>query len=106
MLRISFFTFIFLIICVQASAANPITEDCTFNGKKLYGKVKIVDNFPDIKVEVTKSFPDLKVKTKEHFASKCGEWIFVKNFADFKVKFVESFPDIKIQFVDNFPGRK
>jgi len=101
-----FFITLCLMVSFQAYSANPISEDCTFKGKKLYGKVQIVQSFPDFKVEVTKSFPDLKVKTKEHFANKCGEWIFVNHFADFKVKFVDSFPDIKIKFVENFPGRR
>ena len=36
--------------------------DCTWNGIKLYGKVKVVTSFPDIEVKVVNSFPDLKVK--------------------------------------------
>jgi len=35
--------------------------NCTFKGKPLYGKVKIVESFPDIKVQVVESFPDVRV---------------------------------------------
>lgn len=78
--------------------------DCTFNGITLYGKVKVVESFPDLKVKVVNSFPDLKVKTVDSFANDCGEWEFVESFPDFTIQFVEDFPDIEIKFVDSFPG--
>jgi hypothetical protein len=67
-------------------------EDCTFNGFPLYGKIQVVDSFPDIKVQIVESFPDIKVKV-------------VESFPDFKIQFVDSFPDIKIKFVESFPGK-
>jgi hypothetical protein len=79
-------------------------ESCTYHGQKLYGKVQIVESFPDFEVEVVTSFPDLKVKTVTSFPDDCGEWQFVESFPDFKIKFVESFPDFKIKFVESFPG--
>lgn len=81
-----------------------IAADCTFRGKKLYGKVKIVDSFPDIRVKAVTSFPDLKVKKVTSFADSCGEWQEVESFPDLKVQFVDSFPDIEIAYVDSFPG--
>lgn len=66
---------------------------CTYNNISLYGKVQIVDSFPDIKVKIVDTFPD-----------KCGKWQFVTAFPDFKVQFVDSFPDITIQYVTAFPG--
>jgi hypothetical protein len=83
---------------------NPVDKNCMFNGKKLYGKIKIVENFPDIKIKIVDNFPDLKVKLVDNFPDQCGEWQIVENFPDIKVQFVENFPDIKIKFVDNFPG--
>lgn len=93
----------------ELGAAAPagtggLSEDCTFNGKKLGGKVKIVDSFPDIRVKAVSSFPDLKVKQVSSFADRCGEWQFVDSFPDFKVQYVESFPDIEIAWVESFPG--
>lgn len=81
-----------------------IDNNCTYNGIKLYGKVQVVDSFPDIKVQVVNSFPDLKVQKVDSFADSCGKWEFVDSFPDFKIQYVVSFPDIKIQFVDSFPG--
>jgi len=77
---------------------------CTFNGKKLYGRVKIVDFFPDVTVKMASFFPDLRVQKVDMFASSCGKWQFVDYFPDFTIKFVDFFPDITIQFVDMFPG--
>lgn len=81
------------------------SEPCTYNGIHLHGKVKVVEEFPDIEVEVVTAFPDLKVKTVTAFADKCGEWRFVDSFPDFTVKFVDAFADVKIQYVDAFPGQ-
>lgn len=84
--------------------AGNVGKSCVFKGKKLYGKVQIVDNFPDFKVQIVKNFPDIKVKKVSNFPDKCGKWQIVKNFPDFKIKLVKNFPDIKVQYVDNFPG--
>ena len=83
--------------CQEAHAANP--------GKcGLFGKIKIVKSFPDVKVQVVKSFPDLKVQVVNSFPDKPGKWQFVNSFPDYKVQYVDSFPDIKVQFVKSFPG--
>lgn len=95
-----------IVLCPPSALANADfdSEHCTYRGKKLAGKVKIVEHFPDFKVEVVTSFPDLKVKPVTSFPDDCGEWQFVENFPDFKIKFVESFPDLEIKFVESFPG--
>ena len=77
---------------------------CTCRDIKLYGKVKMVESFPDLKVKITDSFPDLKVKAVGSLPDDCGEWQFVESFPDFTIKYVESHPDIKIKFVESFPG--
>jgi hypothetical protein len=88
----------------DSMGTGNIGADCTFQGKKLYGKVKVVDSFPDVRVKAVTSFPDLKVKKVDSFADTCGEWQIVDSFADVKVQFVDSFPDIEIAYVDSFPG--
>jgi hypothetical protein len=96
---------LFLLAFVFLSAADePVKPDCTCWKIKLYGKVKIVEHFPDFKVKAVDHFPDLNVKLVVHFPDECGEWELVENFPDFTVQFVENFPDFKIQFVDHFPG--
>ena len=81
-----------------------INKDCYYKNFRLYGKIKFVENFPDIKVQIVENFPDLKVKLVDNFPDHCGEWQIVENFPDLKVQIVENFPDIKVKFVDNFPG--
>ena len=74
-------------------------ESCTItkDGKtyKLYGKVKIVDSFEDIKVKIVDSFEDADIKIVDAFEDSCG-----------KVKIVDSFEDIKIKIVNSFDGVK
>lgn len=88
----------------EVKTINPISSDCSYKGFKLYGKIKFVNSFPDIKVKVVSSFPDLKVKMVSSFPDDCGEWQTTNSFPDLKVQIVNSFPDIKIKFVDSFPG--
>jgi hypothetical protein len=83
---------------------KAVDKNCCFNGRKLYGKIKFVENFPDIKIKIVENFPDLKVKLVDNFPDECGKWQIVENFPDLKVQIVENFPDIRVKFVDNFPG--
>ena len=101
-------TILILTISTASNTFCPQQSDkanCYFKEHRLYGKIKIVDSFPDIKVQVVTSFPDLKVKVVDSQPTKCGEWKFVDSFPDLKIQFVNSFPDIKIQYVQSFPGR-
>lgn len=91
----------------KSSADNKInTYNCTYKGLQLYGKVKVVESFPDIKVKVVTSFPDIKVQVVESFPDACGKWEFVESFPDLKIQFVESFEDVRVEFVNSFPGVK
>ncbi len=86
------------------AGSRTVAPDCTFEGHRLYGKIQIVEAFPDVKVRVVDGFPDLKVKMVEAFPDHCGEWKLVTAFPDTKVKFVDGFPDVKIRMVEAFPG--
>lgn len=85
-------------------------NECTITVKgktfPLYGKVEIVESFPDIKVQIVNSFEDLDVKLVESFPDDCGKIKIVESFPDVKVQIVESFPDIKVKLVESFPGVK
>lgn len=83
---------------------NFSCSSCEVNGKKMWGKIQVVDAFPDVKVQIVDAFPDLKVKEVDAFPDECGKWQYVDAFPDVKVQFVDAFPDIKIQMVDAFPG--
>jgi hypothetical protein len=88
-----------------AIADDPIDKKaCTFKGKKLYGKIQIVQSFPDIKVQEVTAFPDLKVEKVTAFPDKCGKWQLVNAFPDTKVQIVTAFPDVRVQYVTSFPG--
>jgi hypothetical protein len=74
------------------------------NKCQLYGKIKWVTSFPDVKVKVVNSFPDIKVKLVTSFPSSPGKWQIVNSFPDYKVQQVTSFPDYKFKFITSFPG--
>jgi hypothetical protein len=97
---------VFVLALAQSSNAGGSFDkgSCTFNGKKLYGKIQEVTSFPDVKVQVVTSFPDVKVQKVTSFPDKCGKWQMTTSFPDTKVQFVTSFPDVKIQYVTSFPG--
>ncbi|WP_447920309.1 hypothetical protein [Achromobacter aegrifaciens] len=80
--------------------------NCTYKGVPLYGKVKIVTAFPDIKVKVVaySGFADLAVWKSFAFAERCGEWRIVDSMPDFTIELVDAFPDVTIAWVDAFPG--
>ena len=92
------------LLAIALPASSEVGSDCTFEGTPLYGKVKMVESFPDIKVKFVNSFPDLKVKYVNSFADSCGEWKMVESFPDFTIKAVSSFPDIEVKIVTSFPG--
>ncbi|WP_443029179.1 hypothetical protein [Spirulina sp. CS-785/01] len=93
-------------LCTVSTATDSTVNaaSCTFQGTPLYGKIKIVESFPDVKVKIVNTFPDLKVKTVTAFPEDCGEWQLVEHFPDLTVQIVESFPDLRVQFVEAFPG--
>lgn len=95
-----------LLLGIGAAQAEDkkLGKDCTFKGKKLWGKVQIVQTGGDLKVEVVNAFPDLKVLRVNSFPDSCGKWQTVTSFPDLKVQIVTSFPDLKIQYVSSFPG--
>lgn len=90
---------------MNTTFAAQITGDGYCKGIRLWGKVRVVNSFPDLKVQIVDSFPDLKVQQVTSFPDALGKWQFVTSGEDFTVQFVDAFPDIKIKFVNAFPGR-
>ena len=112
-LIIAIFALMSFPLLAQSDDKNPglHKENCTYvtkDGKtfNLYGKVKIVEHFPDIKVQIVDSFEDLDVNVVENFPDQCGKVKLVEHFPDVKVQIVNSFPDIKVKIVESFPGVK
>lgn len=87
----------------KVSSSKP---SCTKKGIKLYGNVKFVDSFEDLKIKYVTSFSDIDVKFVSSFASSCGKWKIVDSHPDFTVKVVTSFEDLNVKKVSSFPGMK
>ena len=83
----------------QAAMAAEIPDKC-----KLFGKIEIVDAFPDVKIQKVDAFADIEVQWVNAFPDSPGKWQKVDAFPDYKVQFVDAFPDYKIEIVDAFPG--
>ncbi len=81
-------------------------SSCTFNGKKLYGKIKEVTIAPDVKVQVVTIAPDVRVQKVDIAPSSCGKWQMVTIGENTKVQFVTIAPDVKIQYVTIAPGAR
>jgi hypothetical protein len=90
------FGFILASAYCSSQDINPYT--CTFNGKKLYGKVKVVNSGEDFKVRIVENSEDISIIKTERDPCKCGEWKFVDYSEDLKVRFVTSGEDFKIRY--------
>jgi hypothetical protein len=97
-------TYAFAAASPRIAPMGKVASSCTLGGKKLYGKVKVVDHFPDFKVKVVDHFPDLNVQLVDHFPDSCGKWQLVDHFPDFTIQYVDHFPDFEIKKVSHFPG--
>lgn len=86
------------------STFTGTNSNCKFKEIPLYGKVKFVESFPDIKIQFVESFPDIKVEMVSSFPTDCGKWQIVESFPDFTVQVVDDFPDLKVKIVESFPG--
>lgn len=94
-----------ILIAFSQILANPISPDCTFKGKKLYGKIKVVTWGEDVKVRIVTSNEDLKVYLNTNtWTDRCGEWYFVDWGEDFKIRFVDWGEDFRIRYVGFSPG--
>lgn len=93
-----------LVFSGHVSADPAKFEGCKAKGFPLYGKVQVVESFPDLKVQIVNSFADIHVQVVETFPDACGKWQMVETFPDVKIQFVTSFPDVTIMYVNSFPG--
>ncbi len=71
---------------------------------RLYGRIRIVEAFGDVRVQVVDAFPDIRVQRVEAFPDGPGKWQIVDAHPDWRVEIVDAFPDYRIQWVDAFPG--
>lgn len=104
---------IFTISITSFSEMTPINSNpllapasCTFNNKKLYGKVQFVTSHPDLKIQYVDANADIDVQMVTSSPNSCGKWQEVKSSPDLKVQIVNSFPDLKVRLVKSNPGMK
>lgn len=89
----------------SASAGGSFDKNsCTFNGKKLYGRIQAVSSLADVRVQVVSSLSDVRVQKVGSLANSCGEWQMLDSLPDTTVQFVSSLPDVRIQYVSSLPG--
>ncbi|MBO7458653.1 MAG: hypothetical protein J6T80_05305 [Paludibacteraceae bacterium] len=106
------FLLVSAVIAVSAWASDVVIDknNCTIikDGKAypLYGKIKIVDSFEDVKVKIVDCFEDVDIKIVDSFEDSCGKVKLVNSFEDVKVKIVDCFEDVKVKLVDCFEGVK
>jgi len=101
-MQLKYFLSIFLILTFSLFAQVD-KESCTYDGLKLYGKVKIVEYEYDLTIEVVEYNSDIDVKIVEYFPEDCCEWKLVEYFPDLKVKIVKHNADLRVRFVEKFP---
>ena len=100
------------VIAMSAWASDVVIDkkNCTVtkDGKTfpLYGKVKIVDNWEDIKVKIVDNWEDVDIRIVDSFEDSCGKVKLVDNWEDVKVKIVDNWEDIRVKIVDNWEGVK
>ncbi len=63
---------------------------------KVFGKICVVNAFPDYKVRVDSSGPDIWVNVVYTEPSKPGQWQFVSAFPDYTIQFVDAFEDFSV----------
>jgi len=100
-LRLGWIALSALALSLASTGAMAEKPDVT----RIFGKIQIVDSFPDYKVKIVESFADLHVKHVDSFPDGPGKWQMVDTFPDYKIQFVDSFPDFTIKFVGSFPGK-
>ncbi|KHT34633.1 hypothetical protein [Pectobacterium carotovorum] len=71
---------------------------------KVYGRIQIVDSFPDYRVQIVSAHERLRVQEVTAFANRAGEWEIVDSFPDFKIQIVDIHPDFKVRLIEHFPG--
>ncbi|GAB1540299.1 hypothetical protein NUACC21_29680 [Scytonema sp. NUACC21] len=70
---LSFLLTIFISTNDVVTAESRVDTNCTYNGIKLYGKVKIDKDFPDVTVQKVDRFADLQVQQVTTFPEECGK---------------------------------
>jgi hypothetical protein len=100
--------FLFLLCLLPllgAQQPKPFDKSaCTWKGKKLYGKVRIVDSLEDVRIRFVDSLEDFRVRIVDHYLQdRCGLWRYVDSLEDLRVRIVDSGEDLRVRLVDYDP---
>lgn len=96
-------------LCLS-SVPKQVAPDCTFGGKPLWGRVKVIEpspeleDEPDFRVQRVEQGEDLRVQWVTHEPVTCGQWRRVEERPDFEVVFVDEGPDLRVRMVNQAPG--
>lgn len=93
-----FLLVIFIVVGFGCSSQDINPYTCTYKGKKLYGKVKIVNSNADFIVKIVNSNEDISILQTSGNPNDCGEWKFVEYSEDFKIQIVTSGEDFTIRY--------
>lgn len=96
---------IFALLPVFVSREPIDADSCSCKGIPLYGRVKIVTEYPDFRIQVTDNYPDIVVKISEDYRpTDCCVWKIVDSYPDFTIQFVDDYPDFTVAFSDYSHG--
>ena len=107
---------VFILATISISLADDVMIDkdnCTITKDSktypLYGKVKFVNEYPDITIKFVDAYADIEVKITDSSYQSCCEWKVVDSsecYPDLRVKVVRDYPDITIRVVTDYPHIK
>lgn len=99
----------FLILLSTFLQAQDKPENCTVNGIRLTGDVRIVNSAPDITVYISsrETFNSLEVEITDLIPDECGEWHITDRGEDFSIKIIEdpAIADVIITIRDTRKGK-
>ncbi len=67
--------------------------------QQVFGRIQVVDHFPDVRVRVVQGIADMEVRVVDAFPNRQGRWQFVDHFPDFRVQFVQHHADFTVRLV-------
>lgn len=90
----------------QDTAIDKDNCTITLSGEtfKLYGEIKIVDDYEDISVKIVGDYEDIRIKIVDDYANSCGRIKIVDDYEDIRVKIVDDYEDIRVKIVDDYEG--
>lgn len=77
----------------------PPSRSGTPQPQQVFGRIQVVDHFPDVRVRVVRGIADMEVRVVDALPNRQGRWQFVDHFPDFRVQFVQHHADFTVRLV-------